>query len=167
MKLSKKTRTALRRRKLTKFRWSAFEPKQGRTYSLEGTGERIRIVAVVRDGDGYQVAALIVDDPVRLLPATVGDYEQEASSRVLRNGFEPELEAVDELTQRRITEDSRRRAQYEKTEANGELLAAMGDLRAAIDEMPEDRKRRISRTLWQLRSRLDSAEREMRRRLVA
>jgi hypothetical protein len=43
----------------------------------------------------------------------------------------------------------------------------MGDLRAAIDEMPEDRKRRISRTLWQLRSRLDSAEREMRRRLVA
>jgi hypothetical protein len=76
-------------------------------------------------------------------------------------------EAVDEFTQRQITRQARLRHQQNVEVELGGLLAAMRELRGAIDEMPEDRKRRMSRSLWQLRARLDSAEREMRRRLAA
>lgn len=76
-------------------------------------------------------------------------------------------ESIDDFTARRLSEESRRRWQDEKMMATGNLLGAMSDLRSAIEEMPDDRKRRMSRTLWTLRSRLDSAERELRRRNAA
>lgn len=76
-------------------------------------------------------------------------------------------EAVDEFTQRRITEDAKRNESQRKQQEAGDLLSAMQELRSTIDGLEEGQKRRISRTLWQLRSRLDSAEREMRKRLAA
>jgi hypothetical protein len=159
MKLSKKTRAALRRRKLTKFRWSAFEPKQGRTYSLEGTGERIRIVAVARRPNGYDVAALIVDDPARLLPITVGEYEEEPI-RVLRDGPIPEPEAVDFLTQQRFSREGRMNQQERMTE----MVAAMEDMRGALEQRVADNpglKQEVGRELAQIRGRIDTAKRKL------
>src|SRR5690606_27252608 len=76
-------------------------------------------------------------------------------------------ERVDQTTERRITRQAREREQERRAKEHAELLSAMAELRAAIDSMPPDRKRRMSRTLWTLRSRLDSAERELRRRDAA
>jgi hypothetical protein len=74
---------------------------------------------------------------------------------------------ADEVANYRISREARLRHQTERMGEVGELVAAMQELRAAIDAMPEARKKRISKTLWTLRLRLDSAERELRRRIAA
>lgn len=78
-----------------------------------------------------------------------------------------EAEAVDAFTLSRLTRDAHRRRQADELDSHGRLLAAMSELRAAIAELPPERRRKMSRTLWTLRSRLDSAERDIRRRVAA
>lgn len=160
MKLSKKTRAALRRRKPVEFRWSAFEPKQGRTYSLEGTGERIRIAFVRRNPAGYyDVAAVIVDDFHRLLPINVGDYETEPI-RILRDGPIPEPEAVDLVTQQRFSREGRMNHRDRMTE----MLAAMDDVKGALEQRVADNpglKQEVGRELAQIRGRIDTAKRKL------
>jgi hypothetical protein len=72
-----------------------------------------------------------------------------------------------EIKDYRDSRELRERYQREKAEDAGELLGAMQELRGAIDAMNPEVKRRISRSLWVLRSRLDSAERQLRRDIAA
>jgi len=75
-------------------------------------------------------------------------------------------EAVDDFTQKRITRESRDREQREI----GELLAAMEDVREALDERIRQRPEAakiIGRELWQLRGRIDAAKARLKRRMAA
>jgi chemotaxis protein histidine kinase CheA len=74
---------------------------------------------------------------------------------------------ADEVANYRESRQSRDRFQAEQMAEVGNLVAAMQDLRAAIDSMSSERKKRMSKTLHTLRLRLDSAERELRRRIAA
>jgi hypothetical protein len=108
----------------------------------------------------------------RLLAKSTGYVHERfyaLGGQITEEGFEDEPEAVDpaEIETYRASREARLRHQEQRQEDAGELLVAMENLRAAIDEMPGERKRRMSRTLWTLRSRLDSAERELRRRNAA
>jgi hypothetical protein len=104
----------------------------------------------------------------RFLAVQAGQIQPEQYAHSGGSSIDPEAgEAVDEQTQARLTQQARERDQHARTEAVGELLGAMETMRCAIDSLSAERSRRMSRTLWQLRSRLDSAEHEMRRRLAA
>lgn len=75
-------------------------------------------------------------------------------------------EAIDEFTQRRFTAEARIRDQA----ALGELLSAMEDVRAALDERVKanpDAAKVIGRELWQLRGRIDAAKARLKRRMAA
>jgi hypothetical protein len=116
-------------------------------------------VAVARDGNGYMVAALIVDDFHRLLPINVGDYETEPI-RVLRDGPIPEPEAVDLLTQQRFSREGRMNHQERMTT----MLTAMEEVKGALEQRVADNpglKREVGRELAQIRGRIDHAKRKL------
>ncbi len=109
MRLPDEVRKELRQGKLVEFSWpsSASPPIVGRAYALSSAGGKaavwhFRIYYAQRKDEGYEVAARI-EPLLRLMPkksqAGAGDYEDEDSLRVMRNGSEPEPEAVDEATQ--------------------------------------------------------------------
>lgn len=75
--------------------------------------------------------------------------------------------AVPPEIQDRFTLMARERKQDEHQQQASELLAAMAVLREVIDEMPRERKRRLGRPLWILRSRLGAAEEDLHRRSAA
>jgi hypothetical protein len=113
MRVPKEARSLLRKRKPAEFLWPLeTEPRVDGVYALEGEGkgpaeEQFKIVFAIEEIAsgaviGWKVRAFIVDDPIRLLPKTVGStdapndgYESEVTDRVLRDGYEPELEFID------------------------------------------------------------------------
>lgn len=77
-----------------------------------------------------------------------------------------DAECVDELTQRRFTAEAHLRDQA----ALGELLSAMEDVRAALDERVKanpDAAKVIGKELWQVRGRIDAAKARLKRRMAA
>jgi hypothetical protein len=99
----------------------------------------------------------------------VHDRAEAMPGQITESGYEDEPEAVhpDEIETFRASREARLRHQQERSEAAGELLGAMNELRSALDHMSPEVKRRSSRALWVLRSRLDAAERQLRRDLAA
>lgn len=119
-------------------------------------------MAVARDADGYDVAALIVDDFHRLLPINVGDYETEPI-RILRDGPIPEPEAIDAVTQQRFSREGR----MNHSERMTEMLAAMEDVKGALEQRVAENpglKQEVGRELAQIRGRIDTAKRKLKGR---
>jgi hypothetical protein len=116
-------------------------------------------VAVARHPEGFDVAALIVDDHHRLLPISVGDYETEPI-RVMRDGPIPEPEAIDFLTQQRYSREGR----MNQHERMSELVAAMDDVKGALEQRVAenpDLRREVGRELAQINGRIDTAKRKL------
>ena len=114
---------------------------------------------MARNANGYDVAALIVDDFHRLLPINVGDYETEPI-RILRDGPIPEPEAVDLVTQQRFSREGRMNHQERMTN----LVAAMDDVKGALEQRVADHpelKREVGRELAQIQGRIDTAKRKL------
>jgi hypothetical protein len=158
MKVPKEARALLRKRKLARFRWPLeTAPRAQGVYALGGTGtsaadEHFKVIAVAREKDGFSVAALIVDDPVRLMPKNVGDYESDPgmlatfgedlnlvqhNPRVYRGGEEPEPEAVDDETQRRFSRAGRMKRASAREQVADELAEIRTRLDALRRENPE------------------------------
>jgi hypothetical protein len=70
----------------------------------------------------------------------------------------------DEVADYRHSRQARARLAQERLDEVADLLAAMTELRSVIDAMPSQRKRNLGRSFWVLRTRLDAAEKDLRRR---
>jgi hypothetical protein len=172
MKVPKEARALLRKRKLARFRWPLeTEPREQGVYALQGQGsgpadERFKVIAVAREEDGFSVAALIVDDPLRLLPKAAGPYETEPSGRVMRDGSVPEPEAVDEDTQNRFSASALKSRQ----DYFADLADAMDEVRAALDQKVREKpdlERHVGRELMRIRNHLRTAREKLGKRKAA
>lgn len=103
----------------------------------------------------------------RFLAAQDGQAHPEQYAHSGGSGIDPEAgEAVDEFTQRKITEA----AKVREREAIGDLLVTLEDLRSAIRDRLEtnpEAVRIMGRDAWALRSKIDSVERRLKRRHAA
>lgn len=162
--------------------WPKGEPKAGHSYVIESKvdgrrkshDDKVQVKAVRQHGEGWRATVILDADPIRLLGRRSGYTSSMQGSITTRHHidsaivFRPEMEpeAVDEFTQRRITEQARARDR----ESVGELLAALEDLREAVKdrlEMNPDARRIMGRDAWALRSKIDSVERRLKRRHAA
>ena len=81
-------------------------------------------------------------------------------------GTEGEPEAVDDVTQKRLT----REARAAERDALEQMIAAMEQVRAALDDRIRnnpDLQRAIGKELWQIRGRIDAAKARLKRRMAA
>ena len=81
-------------------------------------------------------------------------------------GTEGEPEAVDDVTQKRLT----REARATERDALEQMIAAMEQVRAALDDRIRDNpdlRRAIGKELWQIRGRIDAAKNRLKRRMAA
>lgn len=157
----------------------AGEPKVGHKYTIQteaGTAGLHRLVvdAVAELAEGWKATVRLESDRVFLLGKNGGYTENHlgaigTSSKPQAGNLKEEPEAVDpdEIENYRASREARARRQAERVEEVGELLAAMQDLRNAIDEMKPETRRRISKSVFVLRSRLNAAERDLRRDIAA
>lgn len=106
-------------------------------------------------------------DKPRLLGKTGGYTERPGFAlritHVTETGREGEPEAVDDLSQKRITREAKER----EREAAGQLIVAAEELRAALKDRIEDSPefmKMAGRDVWLIRSKLDRLVRNARRR---
>jgi hypothetical protein len=158
---------------------AAFEPKIGHRYTIQTetglAGEnRIVVVSAAEVADGWRAYVQLEGDRVLLLGKNGGYVENHlgaigSSAKPSPGSLREEPEAVDpgEIENYRTSKEARVRRQSERVEECAALLAAMQELRSAIDAMNPETRQRISRSVFVLRSRLNTAERDLRRDLAA
>lgn len=178
MKLHKLTRKQLATGQAVTFAWpdASVTPRRNRRYKLstesgKAADREFIVLEVKEDAKGFTVTAKMFSDPVRLLGRRTGYTDRPSSAigatdRQHRGNLWDEPEAVDEVSQARITRDARERDR----ESIGELLVALEDLRAAVKKRLEgnpEAVRIMGRDAWALRSKIDSVERRLKRRHAA
>jgi hypothetical protein len=170
VKLPKATRADLHKGGLVYFDWPGPDkPRRDNTYTLETSREagvpvRFRVLAITaREDGGHRVAARLEGDVVRLLDRRGGytSFEPQA----LHNGPEPEPEAVDVATQRRLTAAAGLRREGEISEA----LEALEDVRGTLERRlaANPAAHLVRRELWQVKGRIDAARTKLRRAAAA
>jgi hypothetical protein len=170
VKLAKGTRRDLYRGGVVYFDWPGpLPPSRANTYVLEtsrtdGVPARFRVLAIDDDGEGnVRVAARLEGDVVRLLDRRGGYTSFEGQA--LHDGPEPEPEAVDAATQRRLTALAAGRREGEIVEA----IEALEEVRATLERRlaANPAARLVRRELWQVRGRIDAARTKLRRAAAA
>lgn len=175
MRLNKVTRKQLATGKPTTFPWpdSDIVPRKGRRYKLStdsGTAAQreFEVLSVSEENGTFTVVGRLHDDPVRLLGRRGGYTDKPSAAigstdRQHRGTLWEEPEAVDEVTQRRLTHEARAR----EREAAGELLAAAEELRSALKDRIESSPefmQMAGRDVWLIRSKLDRLVKNTKRR---
>jgi hypothetical protein len=155
------------------------EPKVGNRYTIQTeTGaaglHRLVVLGASELAKGWKATVCLEGDRVLLLGKNGGYVENHlgaigSSSKPSPGSLREEPEAVDpgEIENYRTSKEARIRRQSERAEEVGQILAAMQDLRNALDSMNPETRQRISRSVFVLRSRLNTAERDLRRDIAA